>query len=206
MELTSSTPTRNKFGTEFANLSDTEKGEYFCNEVLKFVRQYVLNPPLDLMAAKSFHCKYCRKMCKNKKSLLQHESKHRQALQDQTDRHKCDICGKTYVRLNKLEAHVNSVHADQPEAQNTPEDYVHNYTRTTLMLICLRLVFEQAIKYGNGQAVMLCYKYMLLYCKGADCPKYAYGMLKTVAQVNALLSPGIVHDVMWNRFVKTEGK
>ena len=205
MNSTSATPTLNNCATDFTALSNEEKADYFCKEVLNFVRQYVLNPPVDLVHSRDFHCKYCKKMYKNKKALLRHESNHRQDLQDQTNRHKCNICGKSYVRFSFLEAHVKSVHEDHTEEEN-PQDFVHNYTRTTLMLTCLRLVFEQAIKYGNGHVVMLCYKYMLLYCKGANCPKYAYGMLETVAQVNALLSPRVAHDVTWNRFVNTKGK
>lgn len=47
---------------------------------------------------------------------------------------------------------------------------------------------------------------MLLYCCAAGFNKYAYGLLKTAAQKNALLSPRAAHDLTWNRFVNTKGK
>ena len=64
---------------------------------------------------------------------------------------------------------------------------------------------EDAIKLGDGKRLMLCYKYMYLYCKESGHDKYAYGLLETVAQSSVLLTPRTAENLVWNRFVNTKG-
>lgn len=118
---------------------------------------------------------------------------------------KCEVCGKMYQKLNKLVEHVSKVHNQLTGIEIEENDYVYNYTRTTTSLVSIKLVLDNAIKYGNGQQVMLCYKFMFLYCRDAGFNKYAYGLLETIAQTTALLSPRAAHDLIWNRFVNTTG-
>ena len=73
------------------------------------------------------------------------------------------------------------------------------------MLCCLRLNMEDAIKMGDGKRLMLCYKFMYLYCKESGHDKYAYGLLETVAQSSVLLTPRTAENLVWNRFVNTQG-
>lgn len=73
--------------------------------------------------------------------------------------------------------------------------------------MCLRLNMEDAIKRGDGERLMLCYRFMYLYCKESGCcPKYAYGLLETVAQAHCLLSERNAHSLIWNRFVNNKGR
>ena len=173
------------------------------NAVITFIRQEVLNPPQSLAQSTSFSCRYCHKIYKNKSALLKHESSHRKDLQADSSLHKCCVCGKGYARLQYLDVHMAKIH---PEAEEPKSDHVYNYSRLSLTLSALKFALDNGIKFGNGPQVILCYKYMYLYCKEAGFHKYALGLLESVAQVNALLSPRVAHDVLWNRFVNTKGK
>lgn len=53
---------------------------------------------------------------------------------------------------------------------------------------------------------MSCYKFLYLYFKNSQRPKYAYGSLETWCQANYLLSERYASDLVWNRFVNNQGK
>jgi hypothetical protein len=143
--------------------------------------------------------------------LDDHEKKHRELLAKDPgpDAFQCKVCGKVYAKENSLQKHLSS-HPDKnevPQVEDTVEaDYVYNYTRRVMSVCCLRLNFEDAIKRGDGERLFLCYKFMYLYFKQTNCPKYAYGVLETIAQAKYLLSPRQANDLVWNRFVNNKGE
>ena len=86
------------------------------------------------------------------------------------------------------------------------EDHVYNYTRLLLILLLLLHNHDNAIRLGDGARLIRLYKFFYLYFKVSHCPKYAYGTLELLAQVNHLLSPRMAHYLTWNRFVNHKGK
>lgn len=200
-------PTLNKFDA----MQQVPK-EYVQNIIKSFVSDHVLNPPPSLPGDDIRKCRYCGKAYKQQKRLDDHEKKHRELLAKEPpkDSLRCDICGKVYTRESALTKHITT-HSDeernvvQPNAEGMA-DYVYNYTRRVMSVCGLRLNFEDAIKRGDGERVFLCYKFMYLYFKEGNCPKYAYGTLETICQAKYLLSPQQSHDLVWNRFVNNKGE
>ena len=81
-----------------------------------------------------------------------------------------------------------------------------NYTRSVLLLGLLRLNHTDAIRMGDGQRIMDIHMYLCLLYKTFKCPKYAYGMLKTIVQIKVLLTERLAHRLVWNRTVNHRGK
>ena len=195
--------------------SEQERQAYVDKVLLDFIRHHILNPPPSSVE-ELLKCRFCQKVYKQKNALVKHERKHREDLQanltsDSAHSTICSICGKKYARKAGLEKHMNAKHSapnstEQGDNRAPNPDYVYNYTRMSPTLSCLRLNMEDAIKRGDGGRVILCYKYMYLYCKQASFSKYAYGLLETVAQATCLLPPKEACDLIWNRFVNNQGK
>ena len=123
----------------------------------------------------------------------------------------CHICGKQYVRKGALKRHREKVHQEtttelEPTIDKEDEDHVYNYTRLLLILLLLLHNHDNAIRLGDGARLIRLYKFFYLYFKVSHCPKYAYGTLELLAQVNHLLSPRMAHCLTWNRFVNHKGK
>ena len=45
-----------------------------------------------------------------------------------------------------------------------------------------------------------------MYYKACHCPRYAYGILETIAQTKVLLTERIAHRLVWNRNVYHRGE
>ena len=62
-----------------------------------------------------------------------------------------------------------------------------------------------ALRYGDGERIMNINEVLYLFYKELGFPKYAYGMLETMAQTKVLLSERIAHRLIWNRTVNHRG-
>ena len=194
------------------NLFNKEKNseEIYVREVIhKFLQDHVLNPPPSFPGENTFSCRFCNKIYKLRSKLDAHEKKHQDLLASSPSGFQCNICGKVYKKEHFLirhkASHVHDAKADTVDDARE-RDYVYNYTRRALILCCIWLNLDSAIQHGDGARVMLCYKFMYLYCKASNCPKYAYGLLETIAQGKYLLSERSAHDLIWNRFVNNKGE
>ena len=69
-------------------------------------------------------------------------------------------------------------------------------------LLCLE--FYDAIKEGDGERIVRCWKFLLLHFKadGKGSTKYALEALYLILQLNAILSPRQAHRLMWNRTIR----
>ena len=131
----------------------------------------------------------------------------------------CRFCNRRYKKAKALRKHEATVHGvndplytgtsvetretSPPEKEN---DGVLNYTRTALLLGLLRLNHTDAIKMGDGQRIMNINMYLYLLYKINKFPKYAYGILETIAQSKVLLTERLAHRLIWNRTVNHRGK
>ena len=82
-----------------------------------------------------------------------------------------------------------------------------NYQYALLEYGMLFRNFSDAVSEGDGQRIMRCWKFFLLFLKGdgqRSC-KYALEGLNIMCQLYALLSPRDAHRLIWNRSVKAKG-
>ena len=181
---------------------------YVHDTIILFLREHALNLAPSLPGDDELKCRYCSKPYKKRKRLDDHEKKHRELLlQQPKNGFQCRVCGKVYAKETNLGKHMENHTIDEGALQNPEEqsDSVYNYSRHVMTLCCLWLNFEDAIKRGDGRRLMMCYKFMYLHFKNANCPKYAYGSLETICQAHYLLSEKQANDFIWNRFVNNQG-
>ena len=65
--------------------------------------------------------------------------------------------------------------------------------------------FDDAVKEGDGERILRCWKFALLIFKACNHSKYALASLLLQAGVNAMLTPRQAHCLKWNRTVNTHG-
>ncbi|XP_056016751.1 uncharacterized protein LOC125676678 [Ostrea edulis] len=121
-----------------------------------------------------------------------------------------------YKRPKSLREHETEVHGHpDPLYGNTrvteittcvSDDGVHNYTRLMLNLGQLRMNHNDAIRMGDGERIMRINQFLVLFYKACNCPKYAYGILETIAQTKVLLTERMACRLTWNRTVNHRGE
>lgn len=94
---------------------------------------------------------------------------------------------------------------DSPDPPQST-DKVNMYARETMTLGLLLVEFEDAIKEGDGERVLQCWKFFLLIFKSARRKNYAIEAFTLLAQFHALLPPRLREQLLWSRFVNTKGK
>ncbi len=83
-------------------------------------------------------------------------------------------------------------------------DRVHNYSRVLCHVASLAFEFTDAWTEGDGVRVLRCWKVLLLHFFVGRRTKYALEALRIQVQL-ATLSPDLVHQLTWGRFVNTHG-
>eukprot|EP00794_Sanderia_malayensis_P021150 gene21150-23228_t len=102
-------------------------------------------------------------------------------------------------------SHTENDKVGEKKVSNTKcDDDLYNYQSSFLELSMLIFNFYDAISMGDGNRVIQCWKFMLLYLRadGARSKKYALEGLYLMCQCYALLSERGAHNCIWNRFVK----
>ena len=98
-----------------------------------------------------------------------------------------------------------TVKKDEKETVLNDGDDMLAYQRSLLEYGVLLLNFWDAISEGDGQRVVRCWKFFLLYLKHDNgSSKYSLEALYLMFQIYALLSPRSSHQLMWNRFIKNK--
>ena len=129
----------------------------------------------------------------------------------------CRYCNKLYQKVKALRKHESNIHGledplfcsskkQDKQQDETNEDGILNYTKLSLALGLLRLNHTDAIRMGDGQRIVDINMYLYMLYKQNNCPKYAYGILETLAQANVLLSERLAYQLIWNRTVNHQGK
>ena len=86
-----------------------------------------------------------------------------------------------------------------------PQDHIYNYASVRLSLGMLIMNFNDAVKEGDGERLVRCWKFMLLIFKAHGHTKYSLAALQLLAYTKALLSPQQAHSMIWNRTVNNHG-
>ena len=84
------------------------------------------------------------------------------------------------------------------------DDGVYNYARVLCHFAALVLEFTDAWSEGDGKRVLRCWKIFMLHFHTERRTKYALEALRLQFQL-ATLSPDLVHQLTWGRFVNTHG-
>ena len=133
---------------------------------------------------------------------------------------RCKGCQKTFAFDGKHRRQHEMQHSPPPKVNeyeianvvcNTTideheRDDMFAYQRALLDYGMLLLNFWDAISEGDGEHVIRCWKFFLMYLKhqGTSANKYSLEALYLMFQVHALLSPKESHRLIWNRFVKNK--
>ena len=81
---------------------------------------------------------------------------------------------------------------------------MYNYTRVLCHFAALVLEFTDAWSEGDGERILRCWKIFMLHFHAERRTKYALEALRLQFQL-ATLSPDLVHQLTWGRFVNTHG-
>ena len=85
-------------------------------------------------------------------------------------------------------------------------DGVYEYAREYLTLGLLYSEFKDAVKEGDGNRVVRCWRFFLLYFKASHRKNYSIEALNLLAQYNLLLPPRLAEQLKWSRFINVSGK
>lgn len=124
---------------------------------------------------------------------------------------KCRICQKVYRYPKALSKHEREKHAIETAEQESScvsdsqcsdvvkQDTMYNYACTRLSFGLFIRNFDDAVKEGDGQRIVRCWKFLMLIFKAHGHPKYALAAFQMQANILALLTPREAHQLMWNR-------
>ena len=91
------------------------------------------------------------------------------------------------------------VEEKEKKQQCEAEDGVYSYACRFLAMSLMARNFHDASRYGDGERLIRCWKFLLLHFKVDGRIKYSVEAFHLLAQVNALLPPHMAHQLTWNR-------
>lgn len=84
-------------------------------------------------------------------------------------------------------------------------DTVHAYACETLSLGLLHWEFQDAVKEGDGDRVLLVWKFLLLIFKASQRKNFAIEAFTLLVQYHLLLPPRLAEQLKWSRFINVHG-
>lgn len=84
-------------------------------------------------------------------------------------------------------------------------DSVHDYSRHLLSIGCLYFEMRDAIKEGDGERVLQCWQYLLPLFHNAGRKNYTMEAFHLLYQYKYGLPPRQAEQLIWSRFVNTQG-
>lgn len=93
-----------------------------------------------------------------------------------------------------------------PKSRNhKDDDEVHNYSCHLLSIGCFYLVYKDAIKEGDGERVLDCWRYLLPIFHNSGRRNYSNEALHFLCQYHQDLPPQQAQQLLYSRFVNTRG-
>ena len=99
---------------------------------------------------------------------------------------------------------LSTVYDSAPSSDGKSSDGIYAYTSETLSLGLLFLEFKDGIREGDGNHIMLVWKYLLLF-KAAKHTNYAIEALTLLSQYHLILPPCITEQLKWSLCINTQG-
>ena len=84
-------------------------------------------------------------------------------------------------------------------------DNVLEYAKETLTMGLLLLEFKDAVREGDGDRVLRCWKYLFLYFRATGHTNYCLEALNLLSHYYYLLPPRYAEQLKWSRFINTQG-
>ena len=101
------------------------------------------------------------------------------------------------------------VSEDIPHAPTTvqerAEDGLFNYACAVLNDGLILLELRDAIHEGDVERIFRCWKFMLLYFRHGNRYKYVLEAFYFIANIVAIVSPRLQHQLLWSRVINTRG-
>lgn len=112
-----------------------------------------------------------------------------------------DICMEIVFKFaaNFLQERTEANEKDETE------DKVHCYATELLSYGMLYNEFADAIREGDGNRTIRCWRYFLLFFKAHKRKNYSTEALHLLSQLHFFLSPRQSQQLMWSRFINTHG-
>ena len=92
------------------------------------------------------------------------------------------------------------------EESFTTDDKVFQYAKQVLSLGLFYIEFSDAIREGDGERVLRCWRYMLPIFLGAGRTNYSTEALTMLFQYTYAMSPRLAEQLIWSRFVNVHGR
>lgn len=89
---------------------------------------------------------------------------------------------------------------------HSADDGVSSYSIQLLRIGCLYMEFADAIREGDGERVVRCWRYFMPVFRAAQCTNYACESFNLLYQHLYALSPRLSNQLMWSRFVNVHGR
>ena len=114
------------------------------------------------------------------------------------------------TRIRRLPPWIASRHQSTQQASadvhEKAPDGVFKYASAVLNDGLLLLELRDAIHEGDGERILRCWRFMLLYFRATGHTKYALEAFNLMAAVKATASSRIAKQITWSRTVNTRGK
>ena len=184
-------------------------------------------PPSILDGSQSTRRIWLHKQVKDilKKAVIDEQEQFHATLQNELielnrpKRFYCRVCNKEYRYAKARDSHENNIHSFsielaspeessdsmQPLAEHKPVDARYNYACARLNFGMLLYNFDDAIKEGDGDRILRCWKFMLLIFRVYKHTKYAFAALQLFFYTSCMLSERMSHLFVWNRTVNNHG-
>ncbi len=85
------------------------------------------------------------------------------------------------------------------------KDDVYSYATSHINLGLLLKNADDAVKEGDGERIIRCWRFFLLFYKAYGHHKYAVATFHLITRVSALLTPALAEQLTWNRTVNRHG-
>ena len=95
---------------------------------------------------------------------------------------------------------------DASKARSSSNDHVMEYAKETLSLGLLLLEFKDAVREGDGNRVLRCWKFFFLIFHATQHKNYCLEAFNLLMQYYYVLPPRYAQQMLWGRFINSEGK
>ena len=111
------------------------------------------------------------------------------------------------VAAQVVDKHVNlsTQFSTSESTECNAGDTVYAYACVALRLGLLYMMFKDAIKEGDGNRVLLVWKFLFLIFKASKRRNYAIEAFTLLAQYYLILPPRLAEQLKWSRFVNVHG-
>ena len=86
------------------------------------------------------------------------------------------------------------------------KDHVLEYAKETLSMGLIFLEFKDAIREGDGDRVLRCWKFLFLFFRASGHTNYTLEALTLLSHYYYLLPPRYAEQLKWSRFINTQCK